>query len=423
MSSGYISQLTNDQGLNIQFRYYKPEDSEKVISLDTKNDNVHLLGGLIRGIKQYFTEYHHRLDKYKESFTILGEDISDNKNPVIVASVSLSIKDIFFSKTKVKAGIVTILRVDHAYRRLGIAHKIMSLIEEIAKQKGVQVLYLYAAANNDIAHSLYKKLGYSLSVIRQFNLSGINKKSKIEPTLKDNDLKLIRFKEIDLDETKANLDQAFSNEDLRPQDWDELYKLPEYVGSCIVESEDQSVKAGLSIFSEKREAVYEFTKFFLPAKFFLDTFYILLLYILSVLVTAGIYITLKYGLELTLFLSASIAGGIHISMILVYLKIAKLLKLMRGEKRARYIGQFYIGDKKYESRVMKFLVKNAEAMCNKNGFTSSIAFGDKFNLIEYFPCQVPIMTVIMHKIIDSALGSNETKDKLSEKAFYDFRDV
>ncbi len=62
-----------------------------------------------------------------------------------------------------KSGFIFELRVDERFRGKGYGKQAMLLIEEKAREMGLQSIGLHVFAYNDVARSLYEKLGYEAS--------------------------------------------------------------------------------------------------------------------------------------------------------------------------------------------------------------------------------------------------------------------
>ncbi|XP_010022487.1 PREDICTED: N-alpha-acetyltransferase 20 [Nestor notabilis] len=59
-------------------------------------------------------------------------------------------------------GHVTALSVAPEFRRLGLAAKLMELLEEISEKKGGFFVDLFVRVSNQVAVNMYKQLGYSV---------------------------------------------------------------------------------------------------------------------------------------------------------------------------------------------------------------------------------------------------------------------
>ena len=59
-------------------------------------------------------------------------------------------------------GHVTALSVDHVYRRLNIAGRLMKGLEEISEQKEAFFVDLFVRVSNKVAYDMYTRLGYSV---------------------------------------------------------------------------------------------------------------------------------------------------------------------------------------------------------------------------------------------------------------------
>ncbi|KAF1533715.1 N-alpha-acetyltransferase 20, partial [Eudyptula minor] len=57
---------------------------------------------------------------------------------------------------------VTALSVAPEFRRLGLAAKLMELLEDISEKKGVFFVDLFVRVSNQVAVNIYKQLGYSV---------------------------------------------------------------------------------------------------------------------------------------------------------------------------------------------------------------------------------------------------------------------
>ncbi|XP_022264786.1 N-alpha-acetyltransferase 20 isoform X2 [Canis lupus familiaris] len=70
-------------------------------------------------------------------------------------------------------GHVTALSVAPEFRRLGLAAKLMELLEEISERKGGFFVDLFVRVSNQVAVNMYKRLGYSVyrTVIEYYSAS------------------------------------------------------------------------------------------------------------------------------------------------------------------------------------------------------------------------------------------------------------
>ncbi len=92
---------------------------------------------------------------------ILGYYIEDN----LVGTVTLNI----LTSPSGKQATIWNLAVLDRYRRLGIASKLMNKAEEIAKSyKDVSRIWLFSGVQREVAHKLYKKLGYDENMDKAF---------------------------------------------------------------------------------------------------------------------------------------------------------------------------------------------------------------------------------------------------------------
>lgn len=90
--------------------------------------------------------------KNNKDIYILGYYIKDN----LVGTVTLNI----LTLPSGKEATIWDLAVVEEYRRLGIATKLMTKAEEIAKQEDITRIWLFSGFHRKYAHELYKKLGY-----------------------------------------------------------------------------------------------------------------------------------------------------------------------------------------------------------------------------------------------------------------------
>ena len=63
----------------------------------------------------------------------------------------------------VKGGFIFDVRIDEEFRGKGYGKQIMSLIEEKAREFGVQRMGLHVFAYNEVAKNLYERIGYKIS--------------------------------------------------------------------------------------------------------------------------------------------------------------------------------------------------------------------------------------------------------------------
>ncbi|CBY09208.1 unnamed protein product [Oikopleura dioica] len=76
-------------------------------------------------------------------------------------------------------GHVTALTVQPTYRRLGLARKLMNLLEEVSERKNTWFVDLFVRQTNTVAHELYTKLGYT-TYRRVLNYYGASSKDGLE---------------------------------------------------------------------------------------------------------------------------------------------------------------------------------------------------------------------------------------------------
>ncbi|PIO25390.1 hypothetical protein AB205_0004000, partial [Aquarana catesbeiana] len=70
-------------------------------------------------------------------------------------------------------GHVTAVSVAPEFRRLGLAAKLMELLEEISERKGGFFVDLFVRVSNQVAFNTYKQLGYSVyrTVLKYYSTS------------------------------------------------------------------------------------------------------------------------------------------------------------------------------------------------------------------------------------------------------------
>lgn len=88
--------------------------------------------------------------KNNKDIYILGYYIKDN----LVGTVTLNI----LTLPSGKEATIWDLAVEEEYRRLGIATKLMTNAEEIAKKEDITRIWLFSGFHRKYAHKLYKKL-------------------------------------------------------------------------------------------------------------------------------------------------------------------------------------------------------------------------------------------------------------------------
>jgi hypothetical protein len=84
------------------------------------------------------------------------------------------------------------------------------------------------------------------------------------------------------------------------------------------------------------------------------------LYILGALVAYLIFKVLFNIVDAGLVISGSVAGGLYIAVIVAYLKIYRLLKILREDYKVRYFAPYYIGDEKFKEASFKLLLDNID---------------------------------------------------------------
>lgn len=94
----------------------------------------------------------YKMSKDNKDIHVLGYYINDN----LVGTVTLNILTLPSSKEAT----IWDLAIKEEYRRLGIATKLMTRAEEIAKKEDITRIWLFSGFHRKCAHELYRKLGY-----------------------------------------------------------------------------------------------------------------------------------------------------------------------------------------------------------------------------------------------------------------------
>ena len=94
----------------------------------------------------------YKISKNNKDIHVLGYYIEDN----LVGTVTLNI----LALPSGKEATIWDVAVKEEYRRLGIATKLMSKAEEIAKKENVTRIWLFSGFHRKEAHKFYKKIGY-----------------------------------------------------------------------------------------------------------------------------------------------------------------------------------------------------------------------------------------------------------------------
>lgn len=68
----------------------------------------------------------------------------------------------FSQRVPEHSGYISSMAVDKRFRRQGIAKALLRGAEEIAREAGLQHLYLTALAQDDVAVNLYQNMGYEI---------------------------------------------------------------------------------------------------------------------------------------------------------------------------------------------------------------------------------------------------------------------
>lgn len=94
----------------------------------------------------------YKIAKDNKDIHILGYYVNDN----LVGTVTLNI----LTLPSGKDATIWDLAIKEEYRRLGIATKLMTRAEEIAKKEDITRIWLFSGFHRQCAHELYRKLGY-----------------------------------------------------------------------------------------------------------------------------------------------------------------------------------------------------------------------------------------------------------------------
>lgn len=94
----------------------------------------------------------YKMSKDNKDIHVLGYYINDN----LVGTVTLNI----LTLPSGKEATIWDLSIKEEYRRLGIATKLMTRAEEIAKKEDITRIWLFSGFHRKCAHELYRKLGY-----------------------------------------------------------------------------------------------------------------------------------------------------------------------------------------------------------------------------------------------------------------------
>ena len=94
----------------------------------------------------------YQMIKDNKDIHMLGYYINDN----LVGTVTLNILTLLSGK---EATIWDLALIEE-YRKLGIATKLMTRAEEIAKKENITRIWLFSGFHRKCAHELYRKLGY-----------------------------------------------------------------------------------------------------------------------------------------------------------------------------------------------------------------------------------------------------------------------
>jgi hypothetical protein len=173
------------------------------------------------------------------------------------------------------------------------------------------------------------------------------------------------------------------------------------------------------LFRDSEGSGFEFRRFFLPRAYFECKWRRLLLYIVSLVVSIGIYLWVSGMMEETrVLVVGSIAGGFHIANLLIYLKLYRLMRILEGDKRVLIGGVYYKGDEKYKKEALKFLSKGVVEVIKTKGYRTRLAFGEKQSGIEVFGGDVINEYVLMGKKLGESNKLGELKD-----VYFDFRDM
>ena len=94
----------------------------------------------------------YKMSKDNKDIHVLGYYINDN----LVGTVTLNI----LTLPSGKEATIWDLAIKEEYRRLGIATKLMTRAEGIAKKEDITRIWLFSGFHRKCAHELYRKLGY-----------------------------------------------------------------------------------------------------------------------------------------------------------------------------------------------------------------------------------------------------------------------
>lgn len=142
-----------------------------------------------------------------------------------------------------------------------------------------------------------------------------------------------------------------------------------------------------------------------------------MLYFLGIIIAYIIFKLLFNFAEAGLLISGSVSGGLYIAAIVAYLKIYRLLNILREDHKVRYFAPYYIGDEKLKEATYKLLLDNIDYIYVQKRFQSGIFGGNKPELSSLFSNQIPISYSIYSKTLNGPSIS-----QLSKESFHDFRD-
>jgi len=431
----------DSQEFEIIYREYQDADSENVIALEQEASQVPRLGGLLDGGTIFNSVYDVKCKKFTDHVIIIAEAI-DKNNPTIkriCGCACIGIKDIYFNKQKVKAGVLFDLRVSDKFQKRGIGTRLTTLLEETARNKGCQFLYLSVNGDNKKAISLYEKTGYNVISQRIIHRIGITKGSiedrENTKTINHHGISQeFEFKKLEPEQVKEYYNKFYKNEDLALASFEEISSSSNYLGTYAVMAGNSNIIGG-SLFKVAPSHTMGLKKLFFPvhyyAKDWFYSFWLGLLLLISYIIALNVHDSLTERFSsLRRFIGGLVFFLISFLLIMINKKINTfMLQVGNLKSRGRYIGMFYfMKDEELLKPALQFLMERMNKVCSYNhidNITYNSDKNDKFMEVWKGKPKVRFYTYFMGKFIDKTNGLNDNlKDyKPSQFVFFDPRDI
>lgn len=366
-----LSTFSDKSDHKIAIKEYDPKYSTKLSLLATTVDEIKLLGGMIQAKKIFNSDYHAKIQKYKDSVIIFAEDKNNTEatgEGLVCGSVELGIKEAYVNGQICKVGVVSDLRVLPQYRRLGVGTKLIEQIEIQGKQKGVNFFYFLLSQGSEKSKDIFEKQGYIPGNEVNMLTFELSSYTKSQPQTKIGSEE-VQFQEITKARAKELLQQYYDKKDFFAKDVNEYLENPNYEGTYVVETANGDTYGGINVYSNPSETKMLLQKFFVPTDYAYNRWaHIPVMSVVS-LFAATFYFVLNGRFGVNPKTSATITIGLNIGFLLAYTRLMHSIRRHSGrDPNCRYVGMFYHGKEEMKKDIFGLLFSNLEHMSYNKGY-------------------------------------------------------